>query len=327
LEALVALDHPAADYEVIVVDDGSGDQTPHVVGAFAGADREVRYLPQANSGVAKARNTGAAAATGELLLFLDDDLIVPADHIDRHLAIHNQYGACLVNGPWVFSPATRGALEQTPFGRFRIELEQWVKTAVDKQPMGDGRLRPSDISAQDLSIEAELFAQLGGFDEAFPFAGCEDQDFSHRAKLAGSAFIFDPALLYQHNDERVTLARFCGRQRRGAHTSVYLVARHPDAFADRPLLLENAPLTRYDPWRLRFKKLAKAIYASAPGLAAAAALTRCLEVVAPRSRLLDRLYTMTIGAHIYRGVREGLAQCPSVRVTAHRIMRERYGPA
>jgi glycosyltransferase involved in cell wall biosynthesis len=58
------------DYELIVVDDGSCDDTPGLVAAFA---NRLRYIRQPNQGVAGARNTGAAQAKGELLAFLDGD--------------------------------------------------------------------------------------------------------------------------------------------------------------------------------------------------------------------------------------------------------------
>src|SRR6476469_4649599 len=64
-----ALDQTYTDVEVVVVDDGSTDDTAAVVRGLG--DRRITYLPQPNRGVSAARNTGAAAATGEFIVFLD----------------------------------------------------------------------------------------------------------------------------------------------------------------------------------------------------------------------------------------------------------------
>ncbi len=92
-----------ADYEVVVVDDGSGDDTRDVVGGRRRPEPARAYTEQPNCGVATARNRGAAAAEGELLIFLDDDMLVKPDHINVHLATRDPYGDCLVNGHWKFS--------------------------------------------------------------------------------------------------------------------------------------------------------------------------------------------------------------------------------
>jgi GT2 family glycosyltransferase len=327
LEALTTIDYPPARYELVVVDDGPDDRTAAVVESFAGNGRSLSLVSQENRGVATARNRGAAAAAGDLLIFVDDDIIVEPDHVRRHLAARAGYGDCLVNGHWEFSPATLDALQASPFGRFRVGIEDWVKTGIVKDPLPDGRFRPSGVTACNLSISANLFRELGGFDESFPFAGCEDQEFSLRAKRAGCTFVYDRSIRLQHNDQRVTLEQFCSRQRRGALTSVYLAARHPEQFADRALLLENAPATRFDPPRLRVKKTLKTAYSTPTMLKLARLASRVLERLAPDSRALKRIYTMTIGAHIFIGVRDGLGRLPEARAAAETAMRNRYASA
>src|SRR5207253_2430962 len=66
LEGVVALHYPT--YEVIVVDDGSTDETPLIAASF-----NVRLIRTANRGLSSARNTGLAAASGEIVAYLDDD--------------------------------------------------------------------------------------------------------------------------------------------------------------------------------------------------------------------------------------------------------------
>lgn len=81
--------HP--DWEAIVVDDGSTDQTREIVDAWRSKEQRIRYFRQENSGVSAARNLGLKKASGELIQFLDaDDLLSPekirlqADYFLRH---------------------------------------------------------------------------------------------------------------------------------------------------------------------------------------------------------------------------------------------------
>src|SRR5262249_59732497 len=73
LDSLGKLDYPA--YEVILVDDGSTDDTAYVAAQFPG----VCYIHQSNHGLSHARNTGAAAAKGEVLAYTDSDCIGDPD--------------------------------------------------------------------------------------------------------------------------------------------------------------------------------------------------------------------------------------------------------
>lgn len=256
--------------------------------------------------MAAARNLGAKTAAGEVLIFIDDDIIAPPDLIKQHLDTLAEFGDCIVNGHWEFAPELAESLKETPFGLFRMRLEEWVKTGLSKSPLRGNCVEPAAVTACNMAIRRDHYWRIGGFDENFPFAGCEDQEFSLRAAAAGYRFVYNYDLQFWHNDHRLTLRQFCERLRRGAITAALLAVKHPDEYAGRPLLVENRAIRPSDPPRLMLKKLAKAILATRAGSSMLHRLIATSERVAPRSKLLTRMYWVMCGLYIYRGIREGL---------------------
>jgi glycosyltransferase involved in cell wall biosynthesis len=86
---------PDTGFEVLVVDDGSEDDTAAIVNIFA-ADVGVRLVHCAGRSCGAARNAGAAASAGRVLCFVDADTIVPENAVDRILELHEDDGRCLV---------------------------------------------------------------------------------------------------------------------------------------------------------------------------------------------------------------------------------------
>jgi GT2 family glycosyltransferase len=307
LAALLDLDYPSDLYEVIVVDDAADDGARELVRRFERESPRFTYISQKHAGVATARNRGAEHASGDLLVFVDDDIVVASDHLKRHLEDQAQFGDALVNGHWEFAPETRADLEDSPFGRFRIEVEDWVKDGIQMQPLSDRILRPELVTACNLGIRTHTFDRLGGFDESFPYAGWEDQDFSLRAAEAGLPFVYDRAIHLEHHDRRLSLEQFGERQRRGAMTHVFLTFRHSTARRDSEMLRENGPIRRGEPASRGAKKLVKLALARPAGFALLRIVAGALEAVAPDSRILRRLYWATLGVYIFAGIRDGLS--------------------
>ncbi|MCA9300589.1 MAG: glycosyltransferase family 2 protein, partial [Phycisphaerales bacterium] len=109
LESLVRQELPPdLGYEVILVDDGSEDETPEVL-ARACADRPdlLRWMSVPHAGMGLARNAGARAARGRLLLFTDDDVIVPPSWVAGLVDLHARHGTAALSGG--FDPLSTSA--------------------------------------------------------------------------------------------------------------------------------------------------------------------------------------------------------------------------
>jgi GT2 family glycosyltransferase len=187
LAALRALEVDADSPEIVVVDTGAPANGSEQIARESAAT----YTHRADEGVAAARNHGATLAAGELLLFVDDDIVVEPSNLSRHLAIHEEHERCMASGHWEFDPELRRALEQTPLGRFRLAYEDlYNKPAGVDGAVRSGRVHPRSLAASNLSVRADVFRSLGGFDERFP-VGAEDQDLTWRASRDGCLLVYD----------------------------------------------------------------------------------------------------------------------------------------
>jgi GT2 family glycosyltransferase len=307
LQALAASAHAGPAWEALVVDDGGAPAGTESAMRWArDAQAPVRFLRQQTRGPAAARNLGARGARGRVLVFLDDDMVVGPEFLARHLRAVDANPGC-----WILGRITHPeALRATPFGRYRHA--RWEEFHEAHAPSG---LQPTGgISAANLALPASDFARLGGFDEGFALAGCEDRELALRARDAGLRVLYDPGNVALHQDWAVSLPRYCERQRTYAISDVRLWRLHGAASPRAGLVAANAPIAPGDgPGRIA-RKAGKALLATPPGRWLLAALAALAERVAPDRALARRAYDAAVAVAIFRGVREGLARYPGPRV-------------
>jgi GT2 family glycosyltransferase len=311
LKSLFAIDYPPEALELIVVDDGMDAATVGLVDSVPGGPMQIRLLRQQGRGAATARNTGARIATGEVLLFCDDDMIVRADHVKLHLATRAVHADALIGGTRSYSPASLAAFETTPFGRFWTDLERGFSSQPTERRLDESCVEVPIVPSCDLSIRRDTFWRLGGFDERFPFAGAEDQDLSVRARRAGLLLIRNYDITALHNDPRTSLRQICDREETGAHTVVVLSRKFPEYLGN---FRYNGPIAPHDNPALVAKKLVKSLLSTPALLAALHLVVDWLERAHLSDRTLSHVYRVMLGLHIFRGYRQGLRGADDINI-------------
>jgi len=192
LESLGKIDYP--DYEVVLVDDGSTDHTPAIAAQFP----RVRYIRQTNHGLSHARNTGAAAATGEVFAYTDSDCMADADWLYFLIGTLLSGNYAGVGGPNISPPA-----------------QNWVQACVAAAPGGPSHVLLTDTVAEhipgcNMAWYRWAFEAVGGFDAEYRKAG-DDVDFCWRVQQAGHEIAFSPTAIVWHH-RRFTLRAFRKQQ-------------------------------------------------------------------------------------------------------------------
>lgn len=193
LESVSAQTHP--NWECIVVDDGSTDETESVVAQF---EPRVQYVHQENAGPAAARNHGIGVSDGEQILFLDsDDRLLP-DALERlHAALDAEPSASVAYGGFYISLPGGEFVSQvrkgTPVLPRPVDLPEGVDP--DAVPYGlskEGNLLPEFLQNDVLLMGTALFRRscveaIGGFKESLPHH--EHWDFALRVAKSGADFV------------------------------------------------------------------------------------------------------------------------------------------
>ena len=219
LRALHAQSAPASSFEAIVVADGSTDGTLDAVRSHP-APFALRAIDLPRSGRARARNAGIHAATGDVVLFLDDDMEPAPGLIAEHLARHDAPDVLGVVGavPLVVPP------DAPPIVRYRAAA---FARKLDRLATRSDRLAFGDVYTGNLSVRRDRLLDAGSFDEAFDAYGHEDYELALRLGRDGGRFVYSAeALANQYYDK--TLRSLAADVQSEGHTAVLFARKHPD---------------------------------------------------------------------------------------------------
>jgi GT2 family glycosyltransferase len=289
-------------WDAIVVDDGSRDGTRATVSAMAEREQlPLRVIAQANKGAGAARNAGARDSASEVLVFLDDDMIVESEFVAGHYRAVHENPDALVTGR-VECPEE---IKDTPFGRWRYSLqERW------NGPLKDQAAPSASVTAQSLSLRRSLFLELGGFDERFIGASCEDWDLAYRARMRGARVIYDPRIVAVHVDHVNDIAGFCRRNEAYAFGVVQAAHLHGSNTPYQPVI-ERATPVRWteDSPSLVLKKITTTLLSTRPGASLVSTWVDLGERLYPSTPFLARAYELSVAVSLQRAIRAALSQC------------------
>jgi GT2 family glycosyltransferase len=180
-----------ARFEVVVVVDGSTDGTDSMLASLR-SPYPLRAIVRGQGGPASARNTAIEAARGDVLLFLDDDVVPQDGLIERHLAVHRMDPLAAAIGRMA-----------PPQGRQLPPWLDWEATLLERNYAGvlagDAAPTWALFYTANVSVRREHALAVGGFDERFTRG--EDVEFARRLAERGLRFFFLSDAAVQHEPQ------------------------------------------------------------------------------------------------------------------------------
>lgn len=228
------LNQSVSDYEIIVIDDKSKDSTADLISRLSVPDTKLKYIKlDKHSGPHTARNIGIRAAKGELVIFVDSDVLVHLNFIKDHIAIHEKHPRIILQGMVRYVTD----IKKVNFKHFYTNLMSF-----------------GILVSQNASVKKEHLIKSGLFDETFG-VGYEDIDLGIRLQNLGLTFRYaiKQCMAYHINPpyNKKSINRYISKHFERGKCAYYFVKKHGtkgEQIAHTQQILTIAKLFNTDKW-------------------------------------------------------------------------------
>jgi glycosyltransferase involved in cell wall biosynthesis len=213
-----------SQYELLVIDNGSTDNTATVLEQLHLEMPNLRWITEPTVGRSAARNRGIREATGDLIVFLDDDIFVEANHLERHVAYHLDTGDNMaVVGKVVDASPMKPAWLQDYFHVRQQAGSPKNRIGSDWRYFATGNVSLLLQTLENVRLEGEGPSVY--FDPNFTVR--EDGELGFRLSKAGVRFILADDIICQHKHPRTT-KEVLGRSYSIGYSTALLIDKHPE---------------------------------------------------------------------------------------------------
>ncbi|WP_419922417.1 glycosyltransferase [Candidatus Poriferisodalis sp.] len=220
LAGLQRQNYPSDLFEVIVVDDGSNPPLElEALDLVGSSPMNLRVIHQEDLGfgLARARNNGARAANGDILIFLDCDMVPEVDWLASHARWHHAASDLLtlgfrhhvdVDGIDAADVRERPGTLADVFDGRPVQTPEWIERRMDQT---DDLASDADdvfrvVTGGNFAVSTDFFRTVGEFDESFTQWGSEDIEFGWRAYALGAVLVPERSALCWHQGEGAVLS-------------------------------------------------------------------------------------------------------------------------